>query len=832
VLAALALACFQRLVATPGGLIVDGRRPSVDHANPGEPRQVGNDLTFLFLPHHVSIARTISRFGHLPLWDARGFGGRPLVGNPQGGLFYPPVWTVWWSNSSAALGWLTIGHLLWGGIGVYVLMRSAAQGRLAATVAAAVYEASPYLLAHTFEGHYPHVWAACWYPWAFWCWAQIRSGLANDQPTSRGKAARAIGLLCLPIVLALTYLAGHPQEWLLLVVTLAVWVMVDAVIAWGVHGLRRAVRMLLIGVGVLVLSLGLAAVDVFPQLAVRPWLVHDGGPANDDSIPRRYHLELLNGFQLLDPMALGGPSTYFGSDNYWETVLSIGLVPLCLVVAAALRHPQRKLMLGWLVLVALAIWFACGRDLGLYTLLYKLVPGMRWFRVPARSLFLANLGAAMLAGLGIEGLHHVLGLAAARRRVGLRFALMLALVFAALCAIDRASEPASSARSVRAARRVIRDGGFPITVGALSAILAVGSLGVFARHHKLAVGLVGLLAMAELAFHGYSLVQVAPADLFLGADPVSETLARLRAERPSSGPLRIKARDAFYGDLPAVEHGFEKTNINDVFQLGHAARLYGTLYPVAARLRRAADQPMDRPVEEFNREVRQAVFDKMSVEYLLSDRVERDPGWPVAAQGSWNGRRFVIQRNPSALPRAYVVAHAAIAPRGVRFSPETFRGPGTPDSVLMDADPLSELPPEPRQPFITAEWISTDPDRPALTVQTDFPGLLVVTNTWMPGWRANVDGVSSTVLHGNHAQQVIPLPKPGEHTIALEYWPPGFSIGCAVTAASAVAWMIACGYVIVAGRKARRRLKPENARSTGIRGPAPLQALSAIGIRT
>ena len=48
--------CFGRLAALPSGLIVDGRRPSVDHANPGDPRPVGNDLTFLFLPHHLSIA--------------------------------------------------------------------------------------------------------------------------------------------------------------------------------------------------------------------------------------------------------------------------------------------------------------------------------------------------------------------------------------------------------------------------------------------------------------------------------------------------------------------------------------------------------------------------------------------------------------------------------------------------------------------------------------------------------------------------------------------------------------------------------------------------------
>ena len=118
----LAAACFARLVADPTGLIVDGRRPSIDYANRGDPRPVGNDLVFLFLPHHWSIGERISRFGHVPTWDARGFGGRPMVGNPQAGMAYPPVWLAWWLRAPSVLGWLTVGHLLWGSLGTYVLV--------------------------------------------------------------------------------------------------------------------------------------------------------------------------------------------------------------------------------------------------------------------------------------------------------------------------------------------------------------------------------------------------------------------------------------------------------------------------------------------------------------------------------------------------------------------------------------------------------------------------------------------------------------------------------------------------------------------------------------
>ena len=222
----LAAVCFSRLIAHPQSLVIDGVRPSIDHANPGDPRPIGNDLTFVFLPQHLWIARIVSSFGHLPFWDARGFGGRPLLGNPQAGMFYPPVWVAWFGPPSA-LGWLTVVHLVWGGLGVYLLLRSFAQGRWAATVAAGAYLASPFLLAHTFEGHYPHVWAAAWYPWAFWAFGQARLG-------------RARGWLLLPVILALTFLAGHPQEWLLLVLALSVWGLAEVAAVWRARGARQA----------------------------------------------------------------------------------------------------------------------------------------------------------------------------------------------------------------------------------------------------------------------------------------------------------------------------------------------------------------------------------------------------------------------------------------------------------------------------------------------------------------------------------------------------------------------------------------------------------------
>jgi Bacterial membrane protein YfhO len=781
---ALAGVLFARLVVDPTSLIVDDRRPSLDYANLGDPRPVGNDLTFLFLPHHLSIIKVISQYGHLPLWDSRGFGGRPLVGNPQGGLFYPPVWVVWWSGVPAALGWLTIGHLIGGGFGVYVLLRSADQGRWPATIAAGVYLASPFLLAHTFEGHYPHVWSACWYPWAFWAFMEQRAG-------------RVRGLLILPLVLALTYLTGHPQEWYLLVLALSIWTLADAINSLWSGAWRPGVSKLLNWSGVMALSLGLAAVDVAPQWAVRPWLLRSHESGRGVELPGRYHLQAVNALQLLSPTALGGPSDYFGSDNYWETVFSIGLVPLVLAGIAVFRHPDRKAVHGWLVLVGLAVWFACGRQLGLFALLYSLAPGMSGFRVPARALFLANLGGAVLAGLGVETIRSAMTEPKDWRRLGVRFIGITMILLVGWASTDRGTEPVELSRTQRAITRVLHDGCFRFALSGMASLVLLGCLPPRRRNQRLAGSLLGLLALFELGWTGSSLLRVAPAEPFLDTGSMGAALAggnprgSVGASPSLEPPLRIKARDTFLGDLRAICLGIEKTNINDVFQLDHTAVLYESLYPVASRPRPyRLLMPANEPFEEFQRGVRQAVCDRMSVQFLVSDRVETDPPWPVFAEGQLHGSHFVIQRNPSALPRAYIVPRGTVIPEGASLALSYFREIDPRDSVLMNDDPLGRIAPGAHQSFQAAGWTSIDPDHPALVVTTEGPGLLVVADSWMPGWTARVDGRPVPILRGNHAQRVVPILQPGRHTIAMDYWPPGFTLGCAITGVSVLTWLL------------------------------------------
>jgi Bacterial membrane protein YfhO len=152
------------------------------------------------------------------------------------------------------------------------------------------------------------------------------------------------------------------------------------------------------------------------------------------------------------------------------------------------------------------------------------------------------------------------------------------------------------------------------------------------------------------------------------------------------------------------------------------------------------------------------------------------------------------------MPRAYVVPTAAISSEDGSNPRARFLDADPKQSVLMNLDPLNHDPDRPRQPFTPAHWVSIDPDHPVMTVTTHGPGLLVVGDTWMPGWTARVDGKRAPIYRGNLAQRVIPLWQPGRHTIEMDYVPPGLVLGFIVTALSLLTWGFTCLVALAAPR--------------------------------
>ncbi|MBC7225219.1 MAG: hypothetical protein H5T59_13275, partial [Anaerolineae bacterium] len=107
-----------------------------------------------------------------------------------------------------------------------------------------------------------------------------------------------------------------------------------------------------------------------------------------------------------------GHGDYWGYANYWEDAAYVGLLPLFLAAYAGWRwvrsrrnppdaRPQAlRLAPFFLFLVPVSLLLALGKNLPLYPLVFRWVPGFGFFQAPARLLCWYAVAVAVLAGIG------------------------------------------------------------------------------------------------------------------------------------------------------------------------------------------------------------------------------------------------------------------------------------------------------------------------------------------------------------------------------------------------------------------------------------------------
>jgi hypothetical protein len=143
---------------------------------------------------------------------------------------------------------------------------------------------------------------------------------------------------------------------------------------------------------------------------------------------------------------------------------------------------------------------------------------------------------------------------------------------------------------------------------------------------------------------------------------------------------------------------------------------------------------------------------------------------------------LVTYRNPTALPRAYL-AHRL---RGVASDHEAY-------AAVVDPDfrPHDETIVEGEAPVVEAtsgpEFAAIDRDDPEdVSVLTFSSGraLLVVADSWFPGWEAYEHDVALPILRVNYAFRGVVVGK-GAHRIDFRYRPRAFRAGVAIAVAAA-----------------------------------------------
>jgi len=97
------------------------------------------------------------------------------------------------------------------------------------------------------------------------------------------------------------------------------------------------------------------------------------------------------------------------------------------------------------------------------------------------------------------------------------------------------------------------------------------------------------------------------------------------------------------------------------------------------------------------------------------------------------------------------------------------------------------------------------PERVLIRASTRAPGYLVLSDTYYPGWTAEVDGQTATIQRADLMLRAVYL-EPGEHRVEFRFQPASLRLGIWVSGVALVAWL--AGMASLWGR--RRKTPPAN----------------------
>jgi hypothetical protein len=348
------------------------------------------DPELMYQPIKMELSRTLAS-GRLPYWSDYFGLGIPLVAESHIAAFYPPNWLFYriWSVPTAYRLMLWI-HALALVVSTFAYARVLGIGSPGSALAAISFGLCGFQAVHAL--HEPFYHAMPYLPFCL---------LAADRYAATGKRC---WLAALALSWGLQLTLGHFQ--------IQMWTGGLALFAGSWRALTcRVGRGRALGrTAGLVLGLAWGAAIACVQLALTWELTRVASFDRPANFLLNYAFPPAHLAQFALPEVFLGRPAGLG-DAYWnshqttadEACAYVGVVPIILACVGAVARPRPRILNVWLVVIAVALVLATMPRWSpdLYMQVLRL-PGIGWFRAPARYTLLASLGLTLLAGRGLD----------------------------------------------------------------------------------------------------------------------------------------------------------------------------------------------------------------------------------------------------------------------------------------------------------------------------------------------------------------------------------------------------------------------------------------------
>jgi hypothetical protein len=751
---------------------------------------IARDHYLFFLPRRFFALNTLLD-GSLPLWNPLNACGVPFLANVQSSVFYPLSAIVYILPFPLGYSAFVIVHYVLAAFFMYALMRHWSSSPFASTLAGLVFAFGGYM--QSINDNVAFLTSATWLPLIMLCFSQALQHRAR------------LWIIATMLLIGVQVLAGD-----------ASFCVLSTLLCTGLYALCaprgvapvvfriRAVRFC----AVWMVGLLLAAIVLLPFLEYVSLSDRAAGLAPEEAL--RWSLHPLELLQFVQPYLFGRlvPDVrWFG--QRWLDTAYIGIFPLCFSALYLLRcRCERKLFTTLLVLLGLLL--ALGAYNPVLSYLIQKLPGLRLMQYPVKFLLLCAFGLAVMSGRGVDEF-----LTRMRARSSIRgilkplllpvcvlLALLLAgaagrdLLFNLFCRVYPATDYFTPLRET-CFFEIYR--GIFFTALLFGAFAALSWCAIrFSYMRGLLCILTGGIVCADLLLLG------APGDPWLERrdvlrpDPVVQSLQQDESIYRIYSLSRI-AGSATYAHTPHLSfdrvyrvlsrslppnlHMYHGLASVDEYAEMLNMRHYELFAPVLLHLAGITEVPDG---SEYSRKI----FSLLNVKYIISPKALPELRFELLQDGP-----LKIYRNADVRPRAYLAAPLTICPDDAAVRKRIREGAHGPRAVFVTQAEMDRLPPDlrfavaaalPEQADTAARITHYTANRVEITVDSVSHALLVLSDTWFPGWRALVNGAEQPLLRVNHTLRGVAL-EPGERRVEFVYRPQSFTAGLILSMATLLA---------------------------------------------
>ena len=759
----------------------------------------GGDLQTAFYPFLYSFQKQLHQ-GHLNLWDSSWGLGHPQLAEGQSCQLYPPMvllllFLPYWK----ALNLFIISHYLLAALGTYLFAMRRGLSAASAMLAACAFAFSGFMMVHCI--HPTVIAALAWMPFVL---------LFVDKAVSDGRIFPS--LLWAGVVLALQILGGQSQCVFFTVLIATAFLLCRCVARRDVGRWKQVT-------GGVFLMVAVAALITLPQLLATYQLksVTLREVLSRDIYVKSLGLSLKSLLSLTLPYCWGGPENYAGDAYFWESTAYVTALPWLLLPPLVMLRPRSRETWFWVGVLIFGITFAVTQHNPLYNLLPH-IPVFNWFRVPARYLLLSTFALAILLGRGHHVLSSPVGVDQQRKVAGVVALTGLFILVAAAALLMGVQLKVNLLRDVWSSPTFQQalfgtDGCFLLVEAIVGSILLIALARRSISPH-LTTLLLAIMLLADLSRVGVAMqCKVDPA-IFVYEPPVAEFL------KSKPGPFRIltainPASAARFEEVRRLPPEYQETamlrpNLNVLHGLANLDVYVALEILSAFNFRTLCTLPMDEALLTYSRAMsrervtlrgpgwkqRHQLLSLLNIRYVVTTESITAPGWRLVFD-----RGVRVYENQGVFPRAFLVGAARQA------SPEeALRHLMTGDIdfssvALVEQDLSFRLPTQPPVGFRgTVSAMKYRDTEVALRTRAGHPALLVLADSYYPGWQATVDGQGAPILQTDYGLRGVEVSS-GEHVVVFRYQPPGWRLAVLVSLCTVAAVFAA---LVVTGTRGRR----------------------------